>query len=83
MSGVKDVAAHLDEAIKILTGEVWVGTETSSMKRQDGVCVTVMELERIDCALGPKGKSMFAPMADQIQSAYVEIKAARAALAGQ
>jgi len=38
------------------------------------------ELDRIDCALGPKGESMFAHMADRIREAYAEILAARAAL---
>lgn len=78
---VQTAVTHLEEAIRLLTGEVWRGPDPEHMEKVDGMCVTVMDLERIDRALGPKGESMFARMADQIQSAYVEIKAARAALA--
>lgn len=71
---------HLDEAIRLLTGEVYRGTGPDDMKRVEGVCTLVWDLERIDCAIGPKGESAFARMADTIQNVFVEITAAREAL---
>ena len=76
----QDAKAHLDEALKLLTGECYRldmdGTET----KMDGMCTIVIDLLRIDHAIGPKGESIFAAIADKIQAAYVEITAARKAL---
>ena len=69
--------AHIDEAYRLLTGEVWRGTSPENMKPVDGVCVLVMELERVDAAIGQRGASMFAGLAQTIQAAYVELTAAR------
>lgn len=68
---------HIEEAYKLLTGEVWRGPTPDNMAKVDGICVIVMELDRVDCAIGPKGESMFARLAETIQAAYVEITAAR------
>jgi hypothetical protein len=76
---VADARLHLDEAMKLLTLEAWAGADPDNMERVEDFTVAE-ELERVDRALGPKGKSMFAKIADDIRSAYVEIKAAREAL---
>lgn len=75
-----DAKNHIEEAYKLLTGEVWRGRDPDDMKPVEGICVIVMELERVDCAIGPRGHSMFAGLAEKIQAAYVEITAARKAL---
>lgn len=76
---VQDAKAHLDEALKLLTLEAWQGRDPEHMERMEDFTIAE-ELERIDRALGPKGKSIFARLADDVRSAYVEIKAARQAL---
>ena len=75
-----DALQHITEAYRLLTGEVYRGTDASSMVAVDGVCTLVMDLERIDGALGPRGESIFGRMADQISAVYTEIKAAKAAM---
>lgn len=78
---VEDAKVHLEEAMRVLTLEAYRGTDLDNMERVEDFTLAE-ELERIDRALGPKGASMFAPVADAIRSAYVEIKAARLALGG-
>lgn len=75
-----DAKSHIEEAYKLLTGEVWRGSGPGDMKPVEGMCVVVMDLDRIDCAIGPKGQSIFARIAEKIQAAYVEITVARKAL---
>lgn len=72
-----DAKNHIEEAYKLLTGEIYRGTGANDMKPVEGICVIVMELERVDCAIGPRGHSMFAGLAEKIQAAYVEITAAK------
>lgn len=78
--------AHIEEAYQILTGEAYrvefEGDTTTLHPLQDR-CTIVTELERIDAALGPRGQSMFASIAETIQAAYVEIIAARKLLTEQ
>jgi hypothetical protein len=76
---VQDARLHLDEAMRFLTLEAYRGTGPDDMQRADDFTIAE-ELERIDRALGPKGRSVFAGLADCVRSAYVEIKAAREAL---
>jgi hypothetical protein len=82
---IGDAKAHLDEAMSRLTLECYRAPadrpldERIDWKPVDDFTIAE-ELERIDRALGPKGKSMFADLADRVRSAYVEIKAARQAL---
>lgn len=78
---VNDAKLHLDEAMRLLTLECYQGSDLDNMQRVDDFTIAE-ELERIDRALGPKGQSMFAKLGDDVRSAYVEIKAARAALEG-
>lgn len=73
--------AHIEEAMRLLTIEAWQGTNPEDMKPVLHFTLAE-ELERVDVALGPKGHSMFASIADAIRSAYVEIRAAHIALGG-
>jgi hypothetical protein len=77
-----DAIIHLEEAKRVLCLEAYRGSHLDDMQP---VCdfTIAEELERIDSALGPRGKSMFAPLADSIRTAYVEISAALNALKDQ
>ena len=79
-----DAIQHLKSAASALTLEAYRGRDLlgSGMTYVEHFTIAE-ELDRIDCALGPKGESMFAHMADRIREAYVEILAARAALKEQ
>jgi hypothetical protein len=76
---ISDAIAHLDAAKSALTLEAYRGVDPEHMERLDHFTIAE-ELDRIDRALGPKGQSMFASMADTIRETYTEIIAARAAL---
>jgi hypothetical protein len=76
---LNDARLHLDEAMNLLTLEAYRGTDLDNMERVEDFTIAE-ELERVDRAIGPKGTSMFAGLADAVRSAYVEIKAAREAL---
>lgn len=75
-----DANAHIREAYRLLTVEAYRGPSPHDMERIDGFCGVVADLKRIDAAIGPAGESIFARMADTIDAAYVEIKAAQKAL---
>ena len=75
--GVIDAKNHVEEAFNLLTGTYWAG---DGSEESWPVCIIALELERIDGQLGPKGHSMFAPMAEKLHAAYVELMAARKAL---
>lgn len=77
-----DAIAHLDEAMRLLTVEACRGNDLDHMEKVDDLTIAV-ELDRVDCAIGPRGESMFGKLADDIIAAFVEIKAARQALAGE
>lgn len=74
-----DAIAHLDAAAKTLCLEAYRGLSPSSMMPAQHFTIAE-DLRRIDCAIGPKGESVFAHIADKIEEAYVEILSARAAL---
>lgn len=76
---IQDAKLHLDEAMRFLTLEAWQGRGSEEMRPVEDFTIAE-ELERFDRAFGPAGKSPFARMADDVRSAYVEIKAAREAL---
>lgn len=79
---VTDAIAHLDDALDALTLEAYRGQDTDSMERVAPIQATLaLELERIDMALGARGQSMFAPIAEEIKRAVIGIVAARNALA--
>ena len=76
---IEDAVAHLNAAMRSLELEAYRGSDLSHMQRVDGFTIAE-ELKRIDCALGPKGESMFGRMADNIVECYVELQAALLAL---
>lgn len=79
---IADAIAHLDDALDALTLEAYRGQDTDSMERVAPIQATLaLELERIDMALGARGQSMFAPIAEEIKRAVIGIVAARNALA--
>ncbi len=77
---IESARPHIEEAYRLLTGECYRGPSPEEMQPVEGVCTIVMDLQRIDCAVGKPGESLFAAIADTIQAAYVEITAARNAL---
>lgn len=86
----QDALAHLDDALHALTIEAHTcsardaGTELEKWERVPPIQATLaIELERIDSALGPRGKSMFAPIAESIKQAVIAIVAAQNALNGK
>lgn len=79
MAEIADAIAHLDAAIKELVLEAYRSTDGVSFSPVDHFTIAE-ELKRVDGALGPRGESMFARLADNIIAAYVEIVAAKAAL---
>jgi hypothetical protein len=82
MSSIQDARIHLDEAIEHLTLEAYRGRTPETMER-DFNFTLAEELERVDRAIGPAGKSIFFAIAASIRAAFVEVKAARAALGEQ
>ena len=87
MNGVNDALAHLDDALDALTIESFtcsagdVGTDEEKWERAPPIQATLaIHLERIDSALGPRGKSMFFPIAEDIKRAVIAIVAAQNSL---
>lgn len=74
-----DALAHLKAAKDALLLEAYRGLDPEHMERADHFTIAE-ELRRIDGALGPRGHSMFASMADTIDQVYVELLAAIRAL---
>jgi hypothetical protein len=74
-----DALAHLRAAKDALLLEAYRGRDSEHMERADHFTIAE-ELRRIDGALGPRGQSMFASMADVVDQVYVEILAAIEAL---
>lgn len=74
----RDALAFVEEAIEAISLEMWRGCDPDHMERVEGPeCTIVIELERIDSALGVKGTSMFAHMAEQVRQCAVALYAAR------
>lgn len=82
MSEVDNVKRHVDEAYRLLTGEVYKVMEDGDSIPVTGICSMAWDLQRVDAQIGPKGASMFAKMAETLHAAYVEITAAKNALDG-
>lgn len=79
---IADALVHLDDALDALTLEAYRGPDVDHMERVAPIEATLaLELERIDMALGPRGQSMFAPIAEEIKRAVIAVVAARNALA--
>lgn len=76
---MSDALHHIETALAVLCLEAYRGRDPESMSAADHFTIAE-DLKRIDCAIGPKGESIFAVIADKIQETYVELLAARAAL---
>lgn len=75
MTDIATALAHLDAARRALALEAY-GEDGAPISN-----ITIStDLERIDRAIGPKGESIFARLADSIDEAYIEIVAAVRAL---
>lgn len=74
-----EALAHVESAIKALVLEAYSVTGAGDLPQLDHVTISE-DLKRIDCAIGPKGESIFARIADRIDEAYVELLALREAI---
>ena len=81
MTQFDDALSHLRAARDALELEAWRGESLARMERVDHFTIAE-ELKRVDGAVGPRGESMFARLADCIEEAYTEILAATEALFG-
>jgi len=73
--------AFIDEAIDALSIEMYRGPSVDRMESVDPIEATIaVELERIDSALGPRGQSMFAALADNVKQAMAALHGAKNAL---
>lgn len=81
MSDIRTALAFIDEAIEALSIEMYRGFDPERMERVDPIEATIaVELERVDSALGPRGQSMFHPIAESIKQAMAALHGAKAAL---
>lgn len=71
--------AHIESAIQSLSLEAYAGPSIAEATRIENFTISA-DLKRIDAAIGPKGESIFAHIADRIDEAYIELLAARKAL---
>jgi hypothetical protein len=67
---------HIQEAIDQLTLEAYRGETLDDTVRVYNITIA-HELRRVDCAIGPKGESMFARLADMIDAVFIELLAAK------
>ena len=78
---IADARAFINEAIEAISLEMYRGIDAESMQRVDGPeCTIVVELERVDSAIGPRGSSMFGALAENVRQCAVALYAAREAL---
>lgn len=81
MSDLATAKAFIDEAINALAIEMYRGRDLGDMQKVDPIEATIAEeLDRIDRALGPRGQSMFAPLADNVRQAMAALHGAKNAL---
>lgn len=80
---IADALVHLAEALDALTIESWT-IEGGRERRTPAIEATMAEeLERIHCALAPRGQTtILSACAEEIRRAVIEIEAARIALGG-
>lgn len=67
---------HVQEALDQLVLEAYRGTSLDSMVRVYNLTIAE-DLRRVDCAIGPKGESMFAKLADIVDAVFIELLAAK------
>lgn len=77
-SGRACVGVHLECAIRALTLETWEDTAHGLVSVEHHTIAD--ELRRMDAALGRRGSTMLAALADTIDEVYTELLAARAML---
>ncbi len=84
MGDVATARAFIEEAIDALAIEMYRGTRLDAMQPVDPIEATIaVELERIDSALGPRGQSMFANLAENVKQAMAALHGAKQALSDQ
>lgn len=86
MTNIPDALAHIDDALDALTLEGWTSPtgDPGSWERMPAIeCTLAIEMERVDCAIGPRGQSMFFNIGEQIKRAVIDLVAARQALSGE
>lgn len=67
---------HIQEALDQIVLEAYRENERGEMLQVSNLTIAE-ELRRVDCAIGPKGESMFARLADVIDAVFVELLAAK------
>lgn len=81
MADLQTAVAFIDEAIEALSIEMWRGQTAERMDRVDPIEATIaVDLERIDSAVGPRGQSIFATLAENVRQAMVALHGAKNAL---
>ena len=84
MGDVATARAFIEEAIDALAIEMYRGTDIDNMRPVDPIEATIaVELERIDSALGPRGQSMFAALAENVKQAMAALHGAKQALSDE
>ncbi len=68
--------AHIQEALNQIVLEAYRENERGEMLQVSNLTIAE-ELRRVDCAIGPKGESMFGRLADVIDAVFVELLAAK------
>lgn len=76
---MSDALIHIEAAIKALTVEAYRSTNLNDWEPVETFTIAE-ELDRVDCAIGPRGTSMFSGLAHTIREAHTELIAARNAL---
>lgn len=84
MADIQSARAFIEEAITALAVDTWrspAGSDLIEWTKVSPIEANIAEeLDRIDRALGVKGASMFAPIADQIRQAMIALHGAKEAL---
>jgi hypothetical protein len=76
-----DALIFVQEAIDALSIEMWRGADPDNMERVYTPDSSIsVELNRVDTAIGPRGESMFARLAENVDQAMIALFAARGAL---
>lgn len=84
MADIQTALAFINEAIEALSIEMYSGRDTRDMTRVDPIEATIaVSLERVDSAIGPRGESMFAAIANDIKQAMIALHGAKQALEGK
>lgn len=79
---IQDALHHLDDALDALTTEGYIFNPATGEKARIApiACTIAINLERVDAAIGKRGDSMFATLAEEIKRAVIAIVAAKESL---